>query len=54
MLSGFANSLVSAAMEHRSEGWVSGVANHMFKIGGAAIVYGIVVAYVLGVVYYIM
>lgn len=54
LLSGFANSLVSAAMEHRSEGWVSGVANHMFKIGGAAIVYGIVVAYVLGVVYYIM
>ncbi|WP_027407665.1 SpoVA/SpoVAEb family sporulation membrane protein [Anoxybacteroides tepidamans] len=54
LLSGFANSLASAAIEHRSEGWVGGVANQMFKVGGAVIVYGVVVAFVLGVVHYIV
>ncbi|KXG11138.1 hypothetical protein AT864_00221 [Anoxybacillus sp. P3H1B] len=54
LLTGFANSLASAAMEHRTEGWVSGIANHMFKIGGVVIVYGMVIAYVLGVIYYIV
>lgn len=54
LITGFANSLASAALEHRSEGWVSGVANHMFKIGGAVIVYGLVAAYLFGVVYSMM
>jgi stage V sporulation protein AC len=53
LMTGFANSLASAALEHRSEGWVAGVANHMFKVGGAVIVYGVVVAYIFGVITYI-
>ncbi|ANB61360.1 SpoVA/SpoVAEb family sporulation membrane protein [Anoxybacteroides amylolyticum] len=52
LITGFANSLTSAALEHRSEGVVNGIAGHMFKIGGAALVYGIVAAYLLGLVYF--
>jgi stage V sporulation protein AC len=53
-MTGFANALASAALEHRSEGWTAGIASQMFKSGGAAIIYGIVVAYLLGILYYIM
>ncbi|MBY6268086.1 SpoVA/SpoVAEb family sporulation membrane protein [Parageobacillus thermoglucosidasius] len=53
-LAGFANALASAALEYRSEGWTAGVASQMFKAGGAAIVYGIVTAYLLGILYYLM
>ncbi|BDG46643.1 MULTISPECIES: SpoVA/SpoVAEb family sporulation membrane protein [Parageobacillus] len=53
-LAGFANALASAALEHRSEGWTAGIASQMFKAGGAAIVYGVVAAYLLGILYYIM
>jgi len=50
LITGFANSLTSAALEHRSEGMVNGIASHMFKVGGAAIVFGIVAAYLFGMV----
>lgn len=52
LITGFANSLTSAAMEHRSEGLVNGIAAHMFKIGGAALVYGIIAAYLFGLVHF--
>jgi stage V sporulation protein AC len=53
-ITGFANSLASAAIEHRSEGIVHGVANNMFKVAGAVIVYGVVIAYLLGFVRYVL
>jgi stage V sporulation protein AC len=52
-ITGFANSLASAALEHRSEGVVLGVASNMFKVAGAVIVYGVVIAYILGVIHYL-
>jgi stage V sporulation protein AC len=52
-ITGFANSLASAALEHRSEGVVLGIASNMFKVGGAVIVYGVVIAYILGVIHYL-
>ncbi|MEC5187537.1 stage V sporulation protein AC [Geobacillus thermodenitrificans] len=48
LMMGLANALASAAIEHRSEGWTAGVAGQMLKAGGATILYGIIVAYVLG------
>jgi stage V sporulation protein AC len=51
-ITGFANSLASAALEHRNEGLVLGVANNMFKVAGAVIVYGVVAAYILGIICY--
>lgn len=51
-VTGFANSMTSAAMEHRSEGLVLGVATNMFKLAGCVIVYGVVSAYIVGMIRY--
>lgn len=47
-VTGFANSMASAALEHKSEGLVLGVANNMFKIAGTVLVYGVVAAAIVG------
>lgn len=39
-ITGFANSIVSPAMEFRSEGFVLGTAANMFKLAGPVIVFG--------------
>lgn len=46
-VTGFANTLASAAIEHRSEGFVLGVGGNMFKIAGPVITYGVFAAFVL-------
>lgn len=51
-VTGFANSMTSAAMEHRSEGLVLGIATNMFKLAGGAIVFGVVGAYIVGLIRY--
>ena len=40
-ITGFANSVVSPALEFKREGWVAGTAAKMFTIAGPVIVYGI-------------
>ncbi|PTM59894.1 stage V sporulation protein AC [Desmospora activa] len=49
-VTGFANSIASAALEHRSEGYVLGVGGNMFKLAGAVIVFGVVAAFFIGIV----
>ncbi|MDQ0350906.1 stage V sporulation protein AC [Alkalibacillus filiformis] len=51
-VTGFANSITSAALEHKSEGIVLGVATNMFKLAGSVIVFGTVAAYVVGMIRY--
>ncbi|RWZ60210.1 stage V sporulation protein AC [Halobacillus fulvus] len=51
-VTGFANSVTSAALEHKSEGIVLGVATNLFKLAGSVIVFGVVSAYVLGIIRY--
>ena len=46
-VTGFANSIAAAAIEHRSEGFVLGVAGKMFKLAGAVIVYGVFSAFII-------
>ena len=53
-ITGFANSIVSSAMEFKSEGFVTGLAVKMFSVAGPVIVYGTVVSVLIGIVYYIM
>lgn len=53
-VTGFANSITSAALEHKSEGIVLGVATNMFKLAGSVIVFGTVSAYVVGVIRYLI
>ena len=49
-ITGFANSISSAAIEHRSEGFVLGVGGNMFKLAGSVITYGIFSAFVVAIV----
>ncbi|MGY3716391.1 stage V sporulation protein AC [Sutcliffiella cohnii] len=53
-VTGFANSMTSAALEHKTEGIVLGVATNMFKLAGSVIVFGVVAAYVLGIIRYLL
>jgi stage V sporulation protein AC len=52
-VTGFANSMCSAALEHRSEGLVLGVGGNMFKLAGSVIVFGTVAAFVIGIIYWL-
>ncbi|MFD1677911.1 stage V sporulation protein AC [Alicyclobacillus fodiniaquatilis] len=49
-VTGFANSIVSAALEHKSEGYVLGVGGNMFKLAGSVIVFGVVAAFFIGLI----
>lgn len=49
-VTGFANSISSAAIEHRSEGYVLGVGGNMFKLAGSVIVFGTVAAFVVALI----
>lgn len=49
-VTGFANSIASAALEHKSEGYVLGVGGNMFKLAGSVIVFGVFAAFVIGVI----
>ena len=51
-ITGFANSIVSPAMEFKKEGWVFGVAAKMFTIAGPVLVYGIGSSVIVGILYY--
>ena len=53
-ITGFSNSIVSPAMEFKSEGMVLGLAAKMFVISGPVLVYGIISSILAGVVYFIL
>lgn len=53
-ITGFANSIVSPAMEYKREGYVLGVGANLFKIAGPVLVYGIGSSILCGFVYYIV
>ena len=52
-ITGFANSIVSPAMEFKKEGYIFGVASKMFTIAGPVLVYGISSSVIVGIIYYI-
>ena len=49
-ITGFANSVSSAALEYRSEGMVLGVGGNMFKVAGPVIVFGAAAAFVVSII----
>ncbi|HLS10308.1 stage V sporulation protein AC [Lentibacillus sp.] len=49
-VTGFGNSVISAAIEHRSEGFILGVGGNMFKLAGPVIVYGVFSAFVIALI----
>lgn len=52
-ITGFANSVASAAIEYQKEGQVYGIGCKIFTIAGPVILYGIFTSWVLGVIYWI-
>lgn len=47
-ITGFAHAMMSAALEYRKEGLVTGIGANMFKLAGSVIIFGVVSAYIVG------
>ena len=52
-ITGFANSVVSPAMEYKSEGYIMGVGGKMFTVAGPVLVFGISASIIVGIIYLI-
>ena len=50
-ITGFANSIISPAMEYKSEGYIMGVGAKMFTVAGPVLIYGISTSVIVGLVY---
>ena len=53
-ITGFAHSMTSAAIEFKREGYVTGLGANIFKLAGTVILYGIVSAYIFGIIRYLI
>lgn len=53
-ITGFANSIVSPAMEFKREGYIFGVGGKMFILAGPVLVYGFGFSVIVGIVYYFL
>ena len=51
-ITGFANSVVSPAIEFKAEGWVTGVGAKIFVIAGPVLAFGTLAAWVWGLLYW--
>ena len=53
-VTGFGNAVISAAIEHRTEGYVLGVGGNMFKLAGSVILFGTFAAFIVALVKYMV
>lgn len=53
-VTGFANSMVSAALEYKKEGFILGIGSKMFILAGSVITYGVVTAFFVGIIHSIL
>lgn len=53
-ITGFANSIVSPAIEYKTEGYIMGVGSKMFTVAGPVLVYGISTSIIVGIIYFIL
>ena len=49
-ITGFSNSMMSAALEYKREGPIFGIGSNTFKLAGSVIVYGVVSAWTFGLI----
>ncbi len=49
-ITGFAHAMMSAALEYRKEGMVTGIGANMMKLAGSVIIFGVVSAWFFGLV----
>ena len=53
-ITGFAHSMQSAILDYKKEGPIYGFGSNMFKLAGSVILYGVVSAYVFGLIRFIL
>lgn len=53
-VTGFAHAMMSAALEYRKEGLVTGIGASMFKLAGSVIIFGVVSAYIFGLLRFVI
>lgn len=51
-ISGFANSIVAPAMDHKREGLIPGIGTNIFRLAGPVLLNGITASIVIGLLYY--
>lgn len=49
-VTGFGNAVISAAIEHRTEGFVLGVGSNMFKLAGSVLLFGVFSAFIIALI----
>lgn len=49
-VTGFGNAVISASIEHKTEGYILGIGGNMFKLAGSVIVYGVLSAFFVALV----
>ncbi len=49
-VTGFRNAVISAAIEHRTEGFVLGVGGNIFKLAGSVIEFGVFSAFIVALI----
>lgn len=53
-ITGFANAVVSAGMEFRTEGFITGTGTKLFTIAGPVVVYGTIFSFLYGLILWII
>ena len=52
-ITGFAHAMTSSMLEYKKEGYVTGIGANAFKLTGSVILYGVVSAYIFGIIRYL-
>ena len=53
-ITGFAHSMTSAALDYKNEGPIYGIGSNVFKLAGSVILYGVVSAWIFGMIRYLI
>lgn len=53
-ITGFAHSVMSSSLDSKNEGLIYGIGSNMFKLAGSVILYGVVSAFVFGLIRYLI
>ena len=53
-ITGFAHSVMSSSLDYKNEGPIYGIGSNMFKLAGSVILYGVVSAFVFGLIRYLI
>ena len=52
-ITGFSHAMTSSMLEYKKEGLVTGIGSNAFKLTGSVILYGVVSAYIFGIIRYL-